>query len=467
MEVFPDDNQALKTPEHLPIGSALFDLDQGPISLALGDHKIMLAKPQEVGANAPADSMVVLDLENSEFDEETQEFSVATKVITDDEEEIVLGRSHQYGVFEFGGDVSRDHIAITKVGNWVWVTDLDSSNGTEQIIPPEAALPQLPEPAPSQDSVAEPAPQPQPQPEPKREEPPVNHEVLRSIDMAGYSMASEDHPDRNEDNFFIDEEGRAMGVFDGLGGHPGSEEASELAAQVVDSHLASRPDTGVTVSTARFIMEEAVQEAHVQVELTNITRKNEAIAGSAGVIPYPIATTANIAKLFESKSGAPYMMVANAGDSRAYLLRDGELQHLTLDHAVAGVVDYGNSAEFGKAMQDQALLADATSPSALSDRLEHQFRERNILSSCLGQPERGAPAIGSVTFGVQSGDKIILTTDGIHDNLTNSEIESIIDDGVSAEGIVKALVEAARNRSYDSAHARSKKDDMTATALVV
>lgn len=64
---------------------------------------------------------------------------------------------------------------------------------------------------------------------------------------------------------------------------------------------------------------------------------------------------------------------------------------------------------------------------------------------------------------IQLGDRILLTTDGIHDNLTSAEIAALLDDS-DPDGAAEALIAAARERSVSS-HFRAKPDDMSVVVI--
>src|SRR5207248_595948 len=85
------------------------------------------------------------------------------------------------------------------------------------------------------------------------------------------------------------------------------------------------------------------------------------------------------------------LFVAGVGDSRAYMIRNGSIEQLTVDHSLA-----------------QALV-EAKTISAEEAR-EHRFR--NVLWKYLGSKEVGeGPEVKAVA--VQSGDKFVLCTDGL------------------------------------------------------
>ncbi len=173
-----------------------------------------------------------------------------------------------------------------------------------------------------------------------------------------------------------------------------------------------------------------------------------------------IATTAAVAKIFETEKGNPFVVVASVGDSRIYLFRDSQLDHLTLDHAIFLP---GQDEKDAKLMQ--MTLAEATDLSKLTKEEQNAFHNRNIVSSCLGNGSNNRPVISVDDFEVCKGDRILITSDGIHDNLTNTEIKAISQQKGSSNDVVNELVMTARSRSKDSSHIRAKADDMTAVIL--
>lgn len=76
--------------------------------------------------------------------------------------------------------------------------------------------------------------------------------------------------------------------------------------------------------------------------------------------------------------------------------------------------------------------------------------------------ERCEPTIQAVILGV--GDKIILTSDGVHDNLIKDEIEKVLNGGQS--NLAEELVQRAKTRSKEN-HIRAKPDDISAIVVEV
>ncbi len=260
--------------------------------------------------------------------------------------------------------------------------------------------------------------------------------------VSGHSRASEQHPERNEDAFFALANG-AMGVFDGLGGHPGSAEASRIVRDTMRREYMTlsyaNPTSDMVRIWSRRMYDEAqesIREAHKQGH-------------------YGIATTAITAYTLEGTAG--YTTFFNhIGDSRGYLYRDSNIVYTTLDHA--GMTQ---SLPIDEQYELQERIADAASYNDLGDRLSYLYRFRNIISVCI---DGGEATPTQTAVPTQPGDVILLTSDGIHDNLTTKEIYSILK--TRRIEIPELLVTAAIARSREGSF-RSKPDDMTAVVHIV
>lgn len=266
------------------------------------------------------------------------------------------------------------------------------------------------------------------------------------VDIAAFSVPSDRRPERNEDAYFIDARNKALGVFDGVSGNQdyGSAHASQLAAEIAAQHL----------------KDERVQVPRV---LSHLVLQDAIFAGHHAIVNNPAegATTAVVAKVFEDEKAVPYAAVASAGDSRPYRLRDGVLTHLTIDDTI--VTEHY---EYNAAMSLQERMANVVALPKDDVELMNAFRQRGIITSFLGMREY-PPVVTVSDFEVHDGDKILLTSDGIPDNLTTDEIKAITEANYSADTIVRMLVDAAQARSRDKTHLRAKPDDMTAALLVV
>lgn len=413
----------------LPGGTVERDITEGSIDLLLAkDTLLRVVDPRlDLSANETRGGNRILNTEIEAFIISPTDLDVNGKVgykALRDGEEVEIGRANR-GRFNLGEFVSRRHVSISLDGHTVSITDLNSTNGT-------FIKPSVPRSATKEQHF------------PATEEELTPEIARRYIVTAGAdSAASERHLDHNDDAWFFDTENMSFGVFDGLGGMPGSALASEIAAEVVEESLRNTPQD-IPASLIPMHMSEALHAGHRAI----IRRGN----GN-------IQTTATIAKLFVNERGEMHAAIASAGDSRAYILRDGELKMLTLDHGV-NIGDADNERE---ALQE--TFANVVDLSTLSDDEQAIFARRNVISSALGGDDTFL--IAGTTVRIVSGDKLLLTTDGIHDNLTTSEIKYLVDRDAEDTLLTEHLVEAALQRSRDTNHLRAKRDDITAVLVTI
>jgi serine/threonine protein phosphatase PrpC len=211
---------------------------------------------------------------------------------------------------------------------------------------------------------------------------------------------------------------RESGLFvlaDGMGGHPEGEVAAQLALQTV-SALYQKEARPIVRDVTEFLST-SLMAAHHQ-----IIR----YASEKGMLDTPRTTL--VAAIVQGTSAT----WVHCGDSRLYVVRDGELLTRTRDHSYleqqsgAGVVRL--------------------------DRIN-----RNILFTCLGSPTKPVfDVTGPVTL--QQGDKIMLCSDGLWGSLADIDIVRHLSTQ-SVSDAVPDLVEAALRNGGDHS------DNVTVIAL--
>lgn len=276
----------------------------------------------------------------------------------------------------------------------------------------------------------------------------------RGLNFAAQSEASELHPDRNEDAMLAVPEHGLFGVFDGMSTPRGGEVAAELARDTVRDVLREIPN-----DAPNEIAKDGVREALLD---ANRVIQEYALEHRLG----DIGTTATAGKILEYPDGTKVALIANVGDSRAYLLRgDGALECLTLDDGLSKE----SAASREQAWELQRKFSNVVDHRELSPGELQQFMHRHILTQAVGH--ESSPSLYSIE--VQPGDKLLLCSDGIHDNLTDSEIEKIVSTQ-DPETSVHELTAAAIARSHEKdvmtgerEHLRAKVDDMTAIIVEI
>lgn len=195
----------------------------------------------------------------------------------------------------------------------------------------------------------------------------------------------------NEDSYMADEP--LFAVADGMGGHQGGEVASKLALDTL-----RKATDGVALA-------QAVQDA------------NKAVFERAGRDPglAGMGTTLT-AFLVEGDT----LRLAHVGDSRAYLMRDGELQRITTDHTVVeGLVEKGE----------------------LTPQEASIHPQRSILTRAIGVD--GEVQVDQASIQPHPGDRLLLCSDGLTGMIEEADIQRILEEHEDPQAAADALVDAA------------------------
>lgn len=206
--------------------------------------------------------------------------------------------------------------------------------------------------------------------------------------------------DANEDSVYTSH--RLLAVADGMGGHVAGEVASSAAISAVtdlDERIAD-----IDVDPAE-VMAAAVEDAVSR--LTTLAEEDPALQGMG---------TTLTAMLWD---GARFT-VAHVGDSRAYRLRDDQIEQITRDHTVVQEL-----VEQGRITAEAAM----THPS------------RSVLTRALQSGGQAEPDVFVVE--VKPGDRYLICSDGLTDVVPPSIIGETLATVLEGEATVKKLVELA------------------------
>jgi PPM family protein phosphatase len=280
------------------------------------------------------------------------------------------------------------------------------------------------------------------------------------------SLASEHHIERNEDLVLIDRQRGLAAVFDGVGGCPGGEIAARISARVIRrgwrrvlrEAQPSQPNALLHcadhVEKARVALISLLEEAHDRICAERPLHSDRNAAG-------PESTVA-LAVFSHAPGDSGYRMTyAWVGDSRVYLCRDVDsFELLTQDDGLLSMLVRLREIS----TQDAARIDQATHPEVLSEAELSYFAQRNGLSQALGDSRPPHLHVQQVEIGM--GDRVLLCTDGIHDNVTRGEIATVLATARHTRNAT-LLVEAAlqQSRRDKNAWMRAKPDDMTAVIV--
>ncbi len=208
----------------------------------------------------------------------------------------------------------------------------------------------------------------------------------------------------NQDSYYIDPQKRFFIVADGMGGHAGGQEASQLAVKTIQNYIETYWDTEIS---SEELLEAALQQANENILADQYTHPERADMG----------TTCVIAMFRNGQSWC-----AHIGDSRLYRFRDKSLEQITEDHT---------------------WVARAMKMGDLSEEEAKNHPWRHVLFQCLGRKDLRQVDVYPVD--IRPGDALILCSDGLTEEITDSEITSyLLNNDAQCEEIVKSLIEAAK-----------------------
>ncbi len=221
----------------------------------------------------------------------------------------------------------------------------------------------------------------------------------------------------NEDCYVVDQAHQIYLVADGMGGQDSGEQASGMAAEIIPTILHDR----LAHETPARAVAQAMDQA------------NKAIiaAGENQCSQRRMGTTAVVAIQRHDQ-----VIVANLGDSRAYLIRGDEVRQLTVDHTIADAL-----ANNGTLTREQAQ----NSP------------WKNILYKFLGCAEMtDGPDV--IPFTPQAGDRLLLASDGLTNHVEPADLARTSRQFANPQAWVDHLVDLALDRG--------SRDNVTAVGLV-
>ena len=218
----------------------------------------------------------------------------------------------------------------------------------------------------------------------------------------------------NEDVFLIREDLGLFIVCDGMGGHSAGEVAAGIAAQTIAEFFEScqrdpegtwpyKPDRGQDedegrIAVAMRLANRRIREAAEQ----DAKRKN---MGTTGVVAHLTPTDTYIGW---------------AGDSRAYLFRDGKITQVSEDHS---------------------LIGEMIRAGKLSGADVESFQYKNVITRALGPSEIVKPEVKRVDM--QSGDVLLLCCDGVHGMVKDDQLAQIMGSSPDLNAVAKGVVDAA------------------------
>jgi serine/threonine protein phosphatase PrpC len=205
-------------------------------------------------------------------------------------------------------------------------------------------------------------------------------------------------------------------VADGMGGHAAGEVASKRATESVREHIRTnqrvlkdlvRSATPKHRASAADLVEVAIQRACA--EIYRMAEHNSSMRGM-GTTLVCLATAGNKG------------IIGHVGDSRVYLLRNGQCHRLTEDHT---------------------LVAAQLKSGALSKAEAASSKFRNVITRAVGI--QASVQVDTLLVELLPGDTFVLCSDGLHTYLADDEMISLTR-SVSTKDLPKKMIDIANKR---------------------
>lgn len=197
-------------------------------------------------------------------------------------------------------------------------------------------------------------------------------------------------------------------VCDGMGGHEGGEVASRLAIEAFTRHIAGAPQQPDTMLVG------AITAANAAV--INAAKREPRLTG--------MGTTCTALVLRE---GLAYC--AHVGDSRCYMVRDGNIFLMTEDH----------SAVMELVRQGAITLAEA-----------RHHPDKNVISRALGSQPNVQVSTWPRPLQVRPGDRFLVCSDGLHDLVSDADICAAVVSYAPQEACSRLVALARERGGYDN-----------------
>lgn len=251
--------------------------------------------------------------------------------------------------------------------------------------------------------------------------------MMVTIESAGITDIGR-RRDQNEDSLIIDDGMGLYVVADGMGGHKAGEVASKLVVETIRDYIKQNQSDGQTEELAKVdpSLSKEARQLLAGIHLSNrvvhqTSLSNEAYKGMGSTVS---------AVYFTNKT----FIVANVGDSLIYLIRDGEIELLSVPHTL---------------MAEQTKLDPENAELLWSDF-------KHVLTRAMGVDASVKADINEVPF--FKNDILVISSDGLTDKASPEEILELVYNRRSDKAC-RGLVDLANSRGGD--------DNITAIVLKV
>src|SRR5574341_569669 len=220
----------------------------------------------------------------------------------------------------------------------------------------------------------------------------------------------------NEDNFLLDEETGLYAVCDGMGGHNAGEIASKMAIETIAVFIRKSAGDDKDITWPYGLETELSFEGNRLKTAIRLANKRVYKAADNREDYTGMGTTVVAALAF-----GKMLTIGSAGDSRCYLVREGQLKQLT---------------------RDDSWVSAAWAEGILSAEEIERHPLKNVITKAVGAKDN--IDIDIVEHEFQAGDLALLCSDGLHGMIHDDRILALLDPAPdSLEEAARLLIDAA------------------------
>lgn len=194
-------------------------------------------------------------------------------------------------------------------------------------------------------------------------------------------------------------------VADGLGGHAAGEVASQLTIDAIQQQHAQHPPTPGASSFEAWLKEATLAANEVVLNQQKGSSENRKM-GSTLVMALVVGQNAYI---------------VNVGDSRAYRLNSQQIEQISVDHSLVERL-----IQIGQITREEART----------------HKQKNVIYSTIGEKQK--LEIGAYQVSLNSGDRLLLCSDGLSNMVSDEELLAISQQQPDPARAIQMMVEAAK-----------------------
>lgn len=224
---------------------------------------------------------------------------------------------------------------------------------------------------------------------------------------SGVVCVTGNYRENNEDNYFVDPEDRYFIVADGMGGQSAGERASAMAVEFVPKKINELIDfENSSPEDVVKSLDQAIAFANAEIMALGEVDPDARNMGTTIVLMAAVRDQ---------------HFISGVGDSRVYLLKDGQFEQLTVDHSLT------------QALQDAGTISE-------EEAKTHRYR--NVLYRYLGSKEGGSGTDTKLRI-PSAGERYVICSDGVMDGIEDASIQAVLEAHEDPQEAAAAIVDAA------------------------